>query len=280
MIAAEKALLTKLLAMKHRKLPSENRFGLRKATTAQINWAVESRGEAVSPPKKTGTLKAFGDDLKPVAGDVAGGMFMEFTAGKYERPIVYLSSEGETAIAAANARELFGLLPYCGGAGGTDGDVEGWSFMDAITGVSRDLLALDVEKAERNHRAVIEGTRGGVDDEVVQLLAAHDVPTAADPLATIEAASHKFLWLFIDRLDTIITGFPAQHLWFDAWNAPDAALASARAFSPKERYQVGERITYLQRADAPPQRGLVIAQPQPNRILIADRSTVTTRAYT
>ncbi len=277
MIAAEKALLTKLLTVKHRKLPAENRFGLRKPTTADVNWAVESRGQAVSPPKKTGTLKAFGDDLKPVAGATAGGMFMEFTAGKYERPIVYLSSEGETAIAAANARELFGLLPYCP----TEGDGEScWGFMDAITGVSGDLLALNVEKAERNHRVLIEGPRGAVDDEVVQLLAAHDVPTAPEPLATIEAANRKFLWAFIDRLDTIITGFAAQHLWFDAWNAPDAELASARAFSPKERYQVGERITYQPRADSPPRRGLVLAHPQPNRVLIADRSTVTMRAYT
>jgi hypothetical protein len=264
--------LAKLLAVEHRTTPRTNRFRLRKATTADFNWAVESRGQAVSPPKTTGTVKGFGEDLKPVAGDDAGGMFVELTAGRYERPIVYLSSEGETSVAAASARELFGLLPYCGG--------DGWDFMDAIGAVGRDMLALDVEKAERNHRSVVEQPRGTIDDEVVQLLAAADVPTVTDPLATIEAANRSFLWAFIDRLDTIITGFAAHHTWFDAWNAPGADMASARAFSPKERFSVGERLTYQLRADAPPRRGIVLGHPQPNRVLIADRSLVVLRAYT
>jgi len=41
MTPSERAVPTKLLAVRHRTTPQNNRFGLRKATNADFTWAVE-----------------------------------------------------------------------------------------------------------------------------------------------------------------------------------------------------------------------------------------------
>lgn len=269
----ERAVLTKLLGLRHPTTPQTNRFRLRKSTVADFNASVESRGQAASPPKKTGTLKAFGEDLKPVMGDDTGGSFVEWTMGPGERPILYLGSEGELEVAAANARELFGMLARSHG--------EGWGVREAMTFACWELTELDALKPMRNLAHLVEGEQAAVDEEVAALLASHDVPVVDDVLARVRAASQRYLWTFIDRLDVIVTGYKAQRPWFEAWNQPDADVATARAFSPKERYTVGERVSYAWKdAALGPQRSVVIAHPQPNRVMLADRSTTFLRAYT
>lgn len=261
----------KLLAVRHKTTPQTNRFRLRKSTNADFTWAVESRGQAAFPPKKTGTLQAFGDDLKPIAGEDAGGTFVEWTAGSKQRPILYLSSEGELQVAAANVMELFGMLAHHGEGG--------WGFWEAMNHATWELTALDVEKAARPVPHPIEGPQAPLDEEVAALLAANDVPVVTDVLARARAAARSYLWAFIDRLDTIVTGYKAQRPWFDAWNQPGADVATARPFSPKERYTVGERLTYVHKdASLGPQRGVVIAHPKPDRVLFADRSNTFLRA--
>ncbi len=269
----ERSVLTKLLALQHPTTPQTNRFHLRKLTMADFTRSVELRGQLASPPKPTGTLKAFGDDLKPVMGDDSGGVFVEWTVGRGERPILYLSSEGAIEVAGSDAGEMFGLFACTRGPG--------WDLFRAMTVAAWELTELDEVKPAHLVANLIEGPQAGSDDDVVAIMAAHDVPVAADVLPRIRAATERYLWAFIDRLDTIVTGYPAQRTWFEAWNRADADVATTRAFSPKERYTVGDRITYTWKAQSlPPQRAVVLAHPQPNRVLLADRSTTFLRAYT
>ena len=221
----ERAILVKLLAVRHPTTPQTNRFRLRKATNTDFTGAVESRGQAAFPPKKTGTLEAFGDDLKPIAGNDAGGMLVEWTAGSKQRPIIFLSSEGEIQIAAAHVMELFGMLAHCGEGG--------WDFWEAMDYATWELTALDIEKAARPAPPVIEGPQAPLDEEVAALLAANDVPVVKDVLGRARAAARTYLWPFIDRIDTIVTGYKAQRPWYDAWNQPGADVATARPFSPE-----------------------------------------------
>lgn len=267
MTPAERTLLGKLLSLAHPTLPQTNRFRLRKLSQADFKRAVESRGTAIMPPKAD-VLKAFADDLTPVCGDDTGGVYAEWMAGPGTRPIVYLSSEGETQIAATNARELFGLLVRSAG--------EGWRFEDARKLATWELLTLDADKPGDAMANLLDGPQAEVDDEVRALVAAHDVPPIDDVAGRTRAAAHAQLWPFIDKLDTIVTGKPVHRMWFDAWNKPGAD--DAPVFTPKTRYQIGDRL--LQSRKDLTVRVVVAAHTPPNRVLLAHRSATFLCAYT
>lgn len=229
---------------------------------------IASFGDAAQPPR-AGVREAFGDELAPLAKDAAGGVYARWTHGK-ERPIVYFGTEGNTCVIARSEDEWLGMLAH------RDDDTGDYGLHDLMQFWHDELVALDVDRPAADHR-VRSGRLAAVDPTVAAQVSAAGVVLVADVPAAVEAANRAHLWPLLDRLDTIVSGHPARRLWRAAWNAPEPA---ARAFSPKETYVVGERVTYTWKYSWGEGQGraVVLAHPQPRRVLLADQANVFVRA--
>jgi hypothetical protein len=257
------------------KLPAP-KLDLKKTSAASFETKVDAFGEAAAPAKRD-IRKAFGTSLVPIAGDNGGGVFAEWRATSGGRPIVYFGSEGNVEVAAHDLRELLGLLAYS--------DREGWSLKDAMGHWRDELTTLDADRIARDKQREENGLPGpvvlsspcaAIDARISAVLAPHDIPIPPDLLATVEAANGKHLWDLIDTLDVFVTGQKVFRLWFDAWSRDEGA----RKFSPQEHYDVGEKVHYVSKMSwgEVVGRGLVIGNPAPNRVLLADQHNTFARA--
>lgn len=229
---------------------------------------VDSFGEATTPAKK-GLRKMFGGSLAPLGMDASGGYFAEWAPRSGEKPIIYFGSEGQTYVAARDLRELLGQLPYCLG--------DGWGIQDAMKYWFNELTALD-DELEKLPTAPATDDQKEADRRMVSVLDNNEIPIVDDLLGTIEAANRKYLWVLVDAVDSMVSGYPSFKLWWDAWNE---VKGTPRTFSPKERYEVGECIRYPSKQPGADGlgRGVVIAHPAPNRVLIGDQRVTFVRAY-
>ena len=240
---------------------------LEKPTAKGFELTVDSFGEAAEPPT-TGLRKTLGAALVPLGADQTGGVYAEWLAKKNESPVVYFGTEGNLEIAASGTDEFLGTLAHCAG--------DGWRAKDAMAYWRRALTTLDADKVAEP--AFFASPGAEVDADVAAVLGAHDIAVVPDVMASVEAANRKYLWAFIDAIDVLVSGHKAFHTWFDAWNRDDAS--GIRAFSPNEHYEPGERVTYISKRQSGETRGkgVVLANPRPNRVLLADGSNTFLRA--
>lgn len=220
---------------------------------------VDRVGEAAAPPTRD-VRKKLGDSLLAVCGNGSGGVFAEWRAGTGRAPVVYFGSEGQLQIAAAGLREFLGLLAYR--------DRDGWNVMDAMAHCQKKLTTLPGDVGTASD-VVTSQPRAAIEPTVAEVLAAGGVSIPPDLLGAVEAANQAHLWAFFDAIDLAVCGHKAFRLWFEAWS-DDAR--PAHDFSPQERYAVGDKLRYVSKVRGEPVvgRGVVLANPAPNRVLIAD----------
>ena len=215
-----------------------------------------------------GLRKALGAAVIPLGADKTGAVYAEWMFAKRESPVVYFGTEGNLEIAASSVEEFLGTLAYCAG--------DGWRAKDAMQRWRKELTTLDAEKVAAP--AYFESPCATLDADVAAILAAHDITVVADMMATIESANRKYLWPFIDAIDVLVSGHKSFRTWFEAWNHKDPS--PVRAFSPNQHYEPGDRLTYVSKrqSGATSGRAVVLANPRPNRVLLADGSNTFLRA--
>lgn len=238
---------------------------LRKPKAKELEVLLDTFGEG-GWPKATGVLKSFGSSLRALAADKAGGLYVEWTANVRERPVVYFGTEGNVEVAASSFREFLGLL--------ASRDEDGTVLKDAMGDSRRDLVELAWEKSSPPAEPLPSAELPPVDPSLAAELAANDIPVVSNVKQTVASANAKYLWPLIDKLDTIVTGYKSSRMWHDAFKDDPKDL---RPYSPKETYTVGELVTYETKG-ASTGKALVLANPQPNRVLLCSHGVTFVRA--
>lgn len=241
---------------------------LERVSARAFDSHIDSFGKAAQPARAD-IRKTFGDDLVPLAKDASGGVYARWTHRK-ARPIVYFGTEGNTHVIAGSEVDWLGMLAH------RDDETSDFGLHDLMAFWHDELVALDAERPPAEHR-VRTGRLAPVDPAIAALVTAAGLSPVEDVPAAVEAANRDHLWPLLDRLDTIVSGHPARRLWREAWNVADPR---ARAFSPKETYAVGERVTYTWKYSwgEGEGRAVVLAHPQPRRVLLADQANTFVRA--
>lgn len=238
---------------------------LKKPKGKELERQLESFGKS-GWPVATDVLKTFGPTLTGLATDAAGGVYAEWALKGSERPIVYFGTEGNVEVAAASLRELLGMLPFRQG--------EGWTLKDAM-GHSR-AMHLDLDEASAARTPLAIDARAVEDADLAAILADSDIPLVPAVSERVAAASAKYLWTLVDKLDQIVTGYKSTRMWRDAFNG--AQPTELRPFSPRETYRVGEKVTLVDKGSDSLMKALVLALPRPDRVLLCFHGATFVRA--
>lgn len=236
---------------------------LRKPKAKDLEHLLDVFGEG-GWPKVTGVASRFGHSLRALAADKAGGLYVEWSANGREHPVVYFGTEGNVEVAASSFREFLGLL--------ASRDDDGTVLKDAMSECRRALVELPWEKSPP--KAASDEPLPPPDPAIAAELAANDIPVVSNVKQTVTSANAKYLWPLIDKLDTIVTGYKSSRMWHDAFKDDPKNL---RPYSPKETYTVGELVTYETKG-ASTGKALVLANPQPNRVLLCSHGVTFVRA--